>query len=705
MKARNQHFTLLALFLILAGLFGAAPCAFAGLVADIPGLSEEARDSLVAHYDARTGVTAPGSTVESWIPVDGSGTAIPDMAVTNIGHGTAEPSHISYDGSSTLTFTDPGSGGRYLAGKLSNAQSTDFTVFWLGHYEADAPSATSGNYAYNIGPNNISHQRDDGDGGFRVEMYNGTTYHGDDITEHDGLDTVWSTVITADSHNAYANGTNLHITGNPTNSVDANASIIMGSLSSSGYDFVGDIRQMIIFNSALSDADRVLVESYLADILVESSPLTWTTTQGEVTITDCDTGATGGLVIPDTIEGNPVTGIGDYAFEDCTSLARITIPDGVTSIGGYAFRDCSSLTRITFLGAAPSVGADAFSGVADGAEVFVTVEAISSFGGLGTAWNSLNVNNSTLSVLTWTTTEGEVFITDCDTGVTGELVIPDTIEGKPVTSIRTAAFLECTSLTGITIPDSVTSILAEAFLECTSLARITIPDGVTSIERTVFYKCTSLTNITIPDGVTSIGRSAFAYCTSLTGITIPDSVNSIGDFAFYKCSSLTSVTIPDNVTSIGINAFRDCASLTSITIPDSVTSIGASAFEDCPASIEIRPVTQNQLAALLATVTAERDAARAERDARPTADQLAAVEAERDARYTEGQIRALSPGYTMGLNEAGNVEVKISFIASSDATNFAPFSVTAESLTVVDGKICMELPPDQGAFFYRFRIE
>jgi len=119
-----------------------------------------------------------------------------------------------------------------------------------------------------------------------------------------------------------------------------------------------------------------------------------------------------------------------------------------------------------------------------------------------------------------------------------------------------------------------------------------------------------------------------------------------------------------------------------------------------------------QLESLLAQVTAQRDtaiteraAAIAERDARPTTEELAAVEAERDARYTEDQIRALSPDYTMGLNEAGNVEVKISFIASSDATTFAPFSVTAESLTVVDGKICMELPPDQGAFFYRFRIE
>ncbi len=59
----------------------------------------------------------------------------------------------------------------------------------------------------------------------------------------------------------------------------------------------------------------------------------------------------------------------------------------------------------------------------------------------------------------------------------------------------------------------------------------------------------------------------------------------------------------------------------------------------------------------------------------------------------------------MGLNEAGNVEVKISFIASSDATNFAPFPFTADSLTVVGGKICMELPPARGTFFYRFRVE
>ncbi|MCH2059247.1 MAG: hypothetical protein MK183_01345 [Verrucomicrobiales bacterium] len=246
-----------------AGIFSSQDQQESGLFADIPGLSAEAKASLVAHYDGRTGVSTTGNAVDSWTPVDGSGNALSGMAVTNTGHGTADASHISYDGSGTLTFTDPGSGGRYLEGSLANSESTDFTVFWRGHYEADAPFATSGNYAYNIGPNNISHQRDDGDGGFRLEMYNGTTYAGDDIQVYDGVDAVWSTVITADSHNAYANGTNLNLVGSPTNNVVADASIIMGSYSSSGYDFVGDMSQMIIFESALSDADRELVEKFL----------------------------------------------------------------------------------------------------------------------------------------------------------------------------------------------------------------------------------------------------------------------------------------------------------------------------------------------------------------------------------------------------------------------------------------------------------
>ena len=261
---------------ILAGLFGAAPCAFsAALFTDVPGLSASAQGSLVAHYDGRTGVTTTGSSVNSWTPVNGSGTAIPGMEVTSVQRGGGAASLISYDGSGRLSFDDTavGADGRYLAGALSNTATVNFTVIWLGNYDAGAPFATSGTYAYNIGANDISHQRDDGGGGFRVEMYNGTTYAGDDIRVYDGIDTIWSTVITANSHTAYANGTNLNLVGTPTNSVDANAGIIMGAYSSSGYDFVGDMSQMIIFNSALSDADRLLVESYFAAIPEPSATL------------------------------------------------------------------------------------------------------------------------------------------------------------------------------------------------------------------------------------------------------------------------------------------------------------------------------------------------------------------------------------------------------------------------------------------------
>jgi len=127
-----------------------------------------------------------------------------------------------------------------------------------------------------------------------------------------------------------------------------------------------------------------------------------------------------------------------------------------------------------------------------------------------------------------------------------EVVIPSTIGGVTVTSIGVDAFLG-SSVTSITIPDSVTSI------------------GVSAFEN-----CSSLTEITIPDSVTSIGVSAFGNCSSLTSITIPDSVTKISWMAFYGCSSLTSITIPDNVITLGDNdgdVFDGCTKLKSITAP------------------------------------------------------------------------------------------------------------------------------------------
>ena len=87
-----------------------------------------------------------------------------------------------------------------------------------------------------------------------------------------------------------------------------------------------------------------------------------------------------------------------------------------------------------------------------------------------------------LSDLTYTTTDGEFTITDCRAAARGELIIPDTIAGNPVTSIGRQAFSKCTGLTSITIPDGVTSIEDQAFAFCSSLTSITIPDSVTNIE-------------------------------------------------------------------------------------------------------------------------------------------------------------------------------------------------------------------------------
>lgn len=164
------------------------------------------------------------------------------------------------------------------------------------------------------------------------------------------------------------------------------------------------------------------------------------------------------------------------------------------------------------------------------------------------------------------------------------VTIPDS-----VTFIGNSAFTRCTSLTSVTIPNSVTEMGGFVFGNCSGLTSFVIPNSITITGGLVFGNCTSLTSCTIGTGLTTIEHGTFSGCTSLKRINsnidgvfnIPNNVTAINGSVFGQCSGLTSVTIPSSVTYIGSSVFYRCRNLTSIDLPDSVTSIGYSVFSYC----------------------------------------------------------------------------------------------------------------------------
>ena len=252
-----------------------------------------------------------------------------------------------------------------------------------------------------------------------------------------------------------------------------------------------------------------------------------------------------------------MTSIGNYAFDNCTSLASITIPNKVTTIGVGAFEYCNGLTSIT-------------------------------------------IPNSVTNIDDYT-------FSDCNNLTSVSI-------GNSVAGIGNYAFAGCRSLTSATIPENVATIGDYAFYKCYGLTSIDIGDGVTSIGNSAFWECTSLPSVTIGNSVTTIGEWAFYNCSNLKSITIPRSVTHIGNSVFFNCYDLnevyisdleawcniqfdgdffsryhlylnnkeiTNLIIPESVTSIGNYAFAKCYRLISITIPSGVTNIGDYAFWFC----------------------------------------------------------------------------------------------------------------------------
>lgn len=213
-----------------------------------------------------------------------------------------------------------------------------------------------------------------------------------------------------------------------------------------------------------------------------------------------------------------VTAIGDKAFNNCSDVTSVTIPNTVTTIGGQAFQGCSSLTTINIPEGVTYIGVKAFN--------------------------------------------------DCTK--LSSVTLPSTLQ-----KIDGEAFLSNSSLTSIIIPGSVTEIGLSAFNGCSSLASVSLPDGLTKIGDYAFYCCWPLSSISIPETVTEIGVAAFQNC-ALTSANIPSGIKTISGYLFCGCP-LASITIPDGVTSIGEWAFHEC-NLSSIVIPESVETIGGNAF-------------------------------------------------------------------------------------------------------------------------------
>lgn len=239
-----------------------------------------------------------------------------------------------------------------------------------------------------------------------------------------------------------------------------------------------------------------------------------------------------------------LTTIEDSTFIGCLQLVNISIPSTVSSIGLYSFTSCPLLSDIK---------------VAKGNESYSSLDGV-----------LYTFNGTTLIQYPVGRTDTEYKIEN----------------GTEI--VGAGAFMNCTSLTNVTIPEGVISINQSAF-DGSGLKNVTIPSTVEMLGSCAFWKCSDLAEINFNSNsrLNEMGEAVFGLCVSLKKIAIPNKVSYLEFGAFINCTSLEEVILPNTLSNIGMAAFDSCTSLKSITIPDSTNKIFSLAFSNCTSLTDI----------------------------------------------------------------------------------------------------------------------
>ena len=294
------------------------------------------------------------------------------------------------------------------------------------------------------------------------------------------------------------------------------------------------------------------------------------------------TNGAGWLNYKDSILRADITGsfqsIGTGVFKNCSQMTEITLPDCLTGIGYEAFYGCSVLESITFLGNVPSnIGAYAFYSC-------YKLEAFSIPAGVTTIMDG---TFSYCSSLTEITIPESVESIGASAFYGCEKMESLTFSGQKLKSIGDFAFKGCPCLEEIDLPDGLTNIGCGAFSGC-GMTEIEIPESVEYIDSGAFSHCESLTCFSFPTKIKIIPGGVLEDCYNLERVTLQEDTTAIAGYAFAWCIKLTDITIPDTVTAIGSHAFQACSCLTEIEIPDGVEEIRENTFAYCK---KLRQVT------------------------------------------------------------------------------------------------------------------